>query len=102
MTQSIIFVSTCKSCLSEQPQDAFTVEDLVRLLDGGYPIEAYCMHCDKFWSIGVQERLNLSDAVAVVSKRTPPSSDSDYLRHDPSETHTEKHRTERRAGLLRQ
>jgi len=100
MSQSIIFVSTCKSCLSEQPQDAFTVEDLVRLLDGGYPIEAYCMPCDKFWSIGIQERLALSDAVAVVSKRVLPS--SDCLRQRPSEMRIEKHRTDRRAGPLRQ
>jgi hypothetical protein len=100
MIQSIIFVSTCKSCLNEQPQDAFTVEDLVRLLDGGYPIEAYCMPCDKFWSIGIQERLELSDAVAVVSKRLLPS--SSCLRQHPSETHVEEHHTERRAGPLPQ
>jgi hypothetical protein len=74
MTQGIIFVSTCTSCRREQPQDAFTVADLLRLLDAGYPIEAYCVPCDKFWSIGVQERVKLGEAVAVVSKRTLPAS----------------------------
>jgi hypothetical protein len=71
MTQDIVFVSTCPSCKREQPQDAFTVAELVRLLNGGYPIEAYCVPCDKFWSIGVQERVALGEAVAVVSKGTP-------------------------------
>jgi hypothetical protein len=75
MIQTIIFLSTCKSCQREQPQDAFSVEDLVRLLDGGHPIEAYCAPCDKFWSIGLQERLKLCDAVAVVSKCAAPASD---------------------------
>lgn len=72
MTQTIVFVSTCPSCQREQPQDAFTVADLMRLLNGGHPIEAYCVPCDKFWPITVQERVELGEAVAVVSKGTPP------------------------------
>jgi len=72
MNQAIVFVSTCPTCEREQPQDAFTVPDLVRLLNGGYPVEAYCVPCDKFWSISVQERVELGEAVAVVSNRAPP------------------------------
>ena len=72
MNQAIVFVSTCPSCKREQPQDAFTVAELVRLLNGGYPIEAYCVPCDKFWSISVQERVEVGEAVAVVCKGTPP------------------------------
>jgi hypothetical protein len=71
MNQVIVFVSTCPSCKREQPQDAFAVADLVRLLNGGYPIEAYCVPCDKFWPISVRERIELGGAVAVVSKGTP-------------------------------
>ena len=72
MNQAIVFVSTCPSCKREQPQDAFAVAHLVRLLNGGYPVEAYCVPCEKFWSISVQERVELGEAVAVVSKGTPP------------------------------
>jgi len=72
MNQAIVFVSTCPICEREQPQDAFTVADLVRLLNGGYPVEAYCVPCDKFWSLSLQERVELGEAVAVVSKGTPP------------------------------
>ena len=71
MSQAIVFVSTCPSCKREQPQDAFTVTELLRLLNGDRPIEAYCVPCDKFWSIGAQERVELGEAVAVVSKGTP-------------------------------
>jgi hypothetical protein len=71
MTQAIVFVSTCPSCKREQPQDAFSVADLLRLLNGGHPIEAYCVPCDKFWSISVQERVELGEAVAIVSNGTP-------------------------------
>lgn len=72
MIQTIVFVSTCPSCKREQPQDAFTVADLVRLLNGGYPVEAYCVPCDKFWSISVRERVELGEAISVVSKGTSP------------------------------
>lgn len=72
MNQAIVFVSTCPSCKREQPQDAFLVADLVRLLNGDDPVEAYCVPCDKFWSISVQERVELGERVAVISKGTPP------------------------------
>lgn len=72
MNQAIVFVSTCPSCKREQPQDAFVVADLVRLLNGDYPVEAYCVPCDSFWSISVQERVELGERVAVISKGTPP------------------------------
>jgi hypothetical protein len=86
MIQAIVFVSTCPSCKREQPQDAFTVADLVRLLNGGYPIEAYCVPCDRFWSIRVQERVTLGQAVAVVSKGTPPIIESALPEAAPSES----------------
>jgi hypothetical protein len=72
MTQAIVFVSTCPSCKREQPQDAFSLADLLRLLDGGYPIEAYCVPCDGFWPIGLKERVQLGEAVAAACKSTSP------------------------------
>ena len=61
---SIVFVSTCPSCRREQPQDAFSVADLLRLLSGGYPIEAYCVPCDAFWPIDLKE----APAAALVAR----------------------------------
>jgi hypothetical protein len=65
MRQAIVFVSTCPSCKRQQPQDAFAVADLVRLLNGGYPIEAYCVPCDEFWPISFEKRVELIEVVAV-------------------------------------
>ena len=102
MTQSIVFVSTCPSCKREQPQDAFTVADLVRLLSGGDPIEAYCVPCDRFWSIRVQERVELGEAIAVVSKGAPQISGIALLTEHPSEGAHKKRHLIRRASPLRQ
>ena len=67
---TIVFVSTCPSCGREQPQDAFSVGDLLRLLNGGYPIEAYCVPCDDFWPIDLKERVELGEAVAAACQGT--------------------------------
>ena len=70
---TIVFVSTCPSCGREQPQDAFSAADLLRLLSGGYPIEGYCVPCDEFWAIDLKERVQLGEAVAAASKGTSPT-----------------------------
>jgi len=72
MRQAIVFVSMCPNCKGQQPQDTFAVDDLVRLLNGGYPIEAYCVPCDEFWSVSFEERIELIQAVAVACRETPP------------------------------
>jgi len=65
MGPTIVFASTCPHCDREQLHTDFTVADLQRLLDGGYPIEAHCAHSDRFWSISVQERVRLGGLVAA-------------------------------------
>jgi len=70
---TIVFVSTCPSCGREQPQDAFSVADLMRLLSGGHPIEGYCVPCDEFWSIDLKERVELGEAVAAAAARKDSS-----------------------------
>jgi len=47
------------------------VADLVRLLNGGYPIEAYCVSCDEFWPISVRERVALGALVTAACTGTP-------------------------------
>jgi hypothetical protein len=85
MTQAMVFVSTCPSCKREQPQDAFTVAHLLGLLDGGFPIEAYCVSCEQFWSISARERIELGEAVAVVCPARRQSSESDCRTQRPRE-----------------
>ena len=51
--------------MRNQSQEGFTVADLVRLFDGGFPIEAYCAICDQFWSINLQERVDLGAAITA-------------------------------------
>ena len=57
----------------EQLQDRFTAADLMRLLYGGYPVEAYCDFCDEFWTVSIQKRVELGEIVAAVCAHVPPS-----------------------------
>jgi hypothetical protein len=62
MREAVPFTSTCPKCREQQPQRGFSRAALGRLLSGGYPIEAYCVACDDFWTISLRERV----AIAVV------------------------------------
>jgi len=53
------------------------VVDLLKLLDGGYPIEGYCVSCDKFWTVGVQERVWLSETIALLLRDGLPFEGND-------------------------
>jgi hypothetical protein len=80
MSQLIVFASTCPRCKREQPQDGFTVADLLRLLDGGDPIEGYCVICDKFWPLSLQERVRLGELVVASHRDNIPPEDDDRPR----------------------
>jgi hypothetical protein len=60
MHESIPFVSTCPNCRLPHPQRGFSRAAVLRLLNGGYPIEAYCVMCDEFWSISIAERVAIT------------------------------------------
>jgi hypothetical protein len=49
-----------------RPQLGYDRNSLLRLLRGGYPLEAYCSMCDEFWSISAKERAALV-AMAVAA-----------------------------------
>ena len=72
VSQAIVFVETCPRCKRERVQEEFTVADLVRLLYGGYPIEAYCPECDVFWPVSLQKRVALGEVVAAAWGASPP------------------------------
>ena len=66
MSQGIVFAERCPHCNREQAQEGYTVGDLMKLLYGPHPIEAYCVFCDEFWTISAQKRVELSEIVAAV------------------------------------
>jgi hypothetical protein len=68
MSKVVVFAATCPNCEREQLQDRFTLEDLVRLLKGDFPIEAHCGMCDKFWSISLPKRAELGAMVVALLK----------------------------------
>jgi hypothetical protein len=76
VSRAIFFASTCPHCKRDQVQEGFTVTDLMRLLYGGYPIEAYCESCDKFWPVSLRERVELGEVVAATCAL--PSKLDDY------------------------
>jgi hypothetical protein len=65
MHQSIPFTSTCPRCNEQQPQRGFSRSALDRLLNAGHPIEAYCVACDEFWSVSVEERRDIAGRLAA-------------------------------------
>jgi transcription elongation factor Elf1 len=52
----IHFASTCPVCGKERVQYAYTRRALVRLLEKGQIIDAYCRRCDVVWPVSAQER----------------------------------------------
>jgi hypothetical protein len=60
MSHSITFFSTCPTCGHQQLQDGYTRAALVRLLERGRIIEAYCLTCDMLWPVSPVERVALA------------------------------------------
>lgn len=54
------FMSTCPTCNEPRLQMGYGPWGLIRRLKGDRPIEAWCVTCDRFWPISVQERLALA------------------------------------------
>ena len=67
MGQPFAFVATCPTCKRAQLQNAFTRDAIARLLDGGYPVEAYCIVCDEFWTISLQKRVEIIETIATTA-----------------------------------
>lgn len=56
------FRSMCPKCAEMRPQRGFDRNSLLRLLNRGYPVEAYCVACDEYWPISIKERVALGAA----------------------------------------
>jgi hypothetical protein len=70
MSQLITFYSVCPTCSHQQIQDGYTCAALMRLLERGRIIEAYCLTCDVLWPVSPAERVALARAL------TPEQRDS--------------------------
>ena len=64
MHQAIPFLATCPKCKRARPQDEFSRAELLRLLNNGHPVEAYCGICDYFWQISPCERSRIAAFLA--------------------------------------
>jgi len=49
-----------------RPQRGYNRDSLLRLLNGGHPVEGYCTVCDEFWPISAEERARLA-TIALLS-----------------------------------
>ena len=56
------FTSMCPACGQMRPQDGYDRGSLLRLLRGGYPVEAYCAACNEYWPVSIKERAALCAA----------------------------------------
>jgi len=45
----------------------YDLDSLLRLLNRGYPVEAYCSVCEEYWSINIKQRVALG---AMAFKRS--------------------------------
>ena len=52
----INFVATCPVCGQQRVQYAYTRRALVRLLERGQIVDAYCGTCDVVWPTSAEER----------------------------------------------
>ena len=61
---SIPFASTCPKCRVQRSQRG-NRGALMRLLDRGHPIEAFCEVCDEYWPVCLRERVELARDIAA-------------------------------------
>jgi len=78
MGESTSFFSKCPKCGIARLQSGYTRGALLKLLESGDPISAYCATCDLQWPITVQERYLVARGIAAADQRDAPSSPSDH------------------------
>ena len=70
MLKRVRFLSTCPVCGEQQLQLAYTRRALMRLLESGNIIDAYCLACDVVWPVNVQERNEVATGMVAAQHRT--------------------------------
>jgi len=65
LAETLRFTSTCPKC-GKACTEQYELNALLRLLDKGFPVEAYCSSCEEYWSISIEQRVALG---AAASKR---------------------------------
>jgi hypothetical protein len=83
MVEPTAFFSKCPKCGHPRLQNTYVQRGLVRLLDAGQPINAYCVICDVQWPISRRERYLVAKGIAVIPERAAQSSSDDQPPHRP-------------------
>lgn len=65
MTDFLSFTANCPTCASEGVVVTYTRAELLRLLELGYPVEAYCTECDVDWLVGPGVRTRIAQLLAA-------------------------------------
>jgi hypothetical protein len=73
MTKPVPFFSACPACSQKQLQLAYTRRALLKSLESGDIIDAYCLTCDLVWPISQQDRESVAAAVAAGPPGAPPT-----------------------------
>jgi len=73
MTKPVPFFSACPACGQKQLQLAYTRRALLKSLESGDIIDAYCLTCDLVWPISQQDRESVAAAVAAGPPGAPPT-----------------------------
>jgi len=58
------FLIQCPKCRCDRALTGYSDDELAALLSSGADIEGYCMSCDELWSISIEERADLADALS--------------------------------------
>ena len=65
MKKPLIFASNCPSCRRQRLQYGHTRHALIRYIQSGQMIDAYCLECDLVWPVSSEDRVLITWAIAV-------------------------------------
>ncbi len=72
MKSPFVFASACPDCRQQRCQHGHTRRTLIRLIQSGQIIDAYCLSCDLVWPVSAEERVLIAQAIAVWRRNAPP------------------------------
>jgi hypothetical protein len=58
--ESVPFLSRCAACGQPRLQVGYSLVQLLRSLEAGRQIHAYCLPCDLLWPVNVGERVAIA------------------------------------------
>lgn len=58
------FMAECPECGEDRRQDVYTRGELLRLIETGGKIDAYCVACKEYWAVSSRQRGDLAKQLA--------------------------------------